>query len=89
MTKLKKKLPYITKQKHKTPSQVKSRKVKSRKLSKSYNSYINNITGESLTTNTKRVWSFIKQTQRENLGIPSLNSNDKMQNTDHDKANTK
>ena len=64
------------------------RKVVKKEITKSYHSYINNIIGESLSTNPKRFWSLIKQTKTENLGIPTLHSNDKMQTTDHDKANT-
>ena len=63
------------------------RKVVKEEITKSYHNYINNIIGESLSTNPKRFWSFIKQTKTENLGIPTLHSNDKMQMTDHDKAN--
>ena len=64
------------------------RKVAKKEITKSYHNYINNIIGESLSTNPKRFWSFIKQTIPEKLGIPTLHSNDKMQTTDHDKANT-
>ena len=64
------------------------KKVVKKEITKSYHNYINNIIGESLSTNPKRFWSFIKQTKTENLGIPTLHSNDKMQTTDHDKANT-
>ena len=64
------------------------REVVKKEITKSYHNYINNIIGESLSTNPKCFWSFIKQTKTENLGIPTLHSNDKMQTTDHDKANT-
>ena len=53
----------------------------------SYGSYINNIIGESLTTNPKQFWSFIRKNRTENLGIPSLKVNDIVKTTDSDKAN--
>ena len=55
-------------------------------MTTSYNSYINNIIGESLTTNPKKIWS-IRQNSRENLGILALKINNNLKTTDHDKAN--
>ena len=56
-------------------------------MTKSYNTYINNIIGESLTTNQKQFWSFIRQNKTEGLGIPILKVNNNLKTTDHDKAN--
>ena len=58
-----------------------------KEVAKSYGSYINNIIGESLTTNPKQFWSFIRKNRTENLGIPSLKVNDIVKTTDSDKAN--
>ena len=55
-------------------------------MTKSYNSYINNM-GESLTTNPKQFWSFIRQNKTKNLGIPVLKVNNDLKTADHDKAN--
>ena len=44
-------------------------------LAKSYKDYVNNHIGDSLKTNPKRFWSFIKANKRENIGI--INDRDK------------
>ena len=42
---------------------------------KSYSDYLNNHIGESLKTNPKQIWSFIKANKRECIGIPTLQTN--------------
>ena len=64
----------------------KFKKVITKEVTKSYNSYINNM-GESLTTNPKQFWSFIRQNKTKNLGIPVLKVNNDLKTADHDKAN--
>ena len=56
-------------------------------LATSYKSYVNNQIGDSLKTNPKRFWSFIKANKRENIGIPTLRVNDRPITDDRDKAN--
>ena len=50
-------------------------------------SYVNNQIGDSLKTNPKRFWTFIKANKRENIGIPTLRINDKPITNYRDKAN--
>ena len=57
-------------------------------LATSSKSYVNNQIGDSLKTNPKRFWSFIKANKRENIGIPTMRVNDKPITNDRDKANT-
>ena len=64
----------------------KLRKEITKEVAKSYNSYINNIIGGSLTTNPEQFGSFIRKNKTETLGIPTLKVNDNMKTTDHDKA---
>ena len=56
-------------------------------LATSNKSYVNNQIGDSLKTNPKRFWSFIKANKRENIGIPTLRVNDRPITDDRDKAN--
>ena len=62
------------------------RKEVTKEVANSYSSYINNVIGESLTTNPKQFWSFIRKNKTESLGIPSLKVNDMVKTTDSDKA---
>ena len=62
------------------------RKQATKALAKSYKDYVNNHIGDSLKTNPKRFWSFIKANKRENIGIPTLRINDQPIINDHDKA---
>ena len=63
------------------------RKQAIKALAKSYKDYVNNHIGDSLKTNPKRFWSFIKANKRENIGIPTLRVNDQPIINDRDKAN--
>ena len=63
------------------------RKQATKALAKSYKDYVNNHIGDSLKTNPKRFWSFIKANKRENIGIPTLRVNDQPIINDRDKAN--
>ena len=63
------------------------RKQATEALAKSYKDYVNNHIGDSLKTNPKRLWSFIKANKRENIGIPTLRVNDQPIINDRDKAN--
>ena len=63
------------------------RRQTTKALATSYKSYVNNQIGDSLKTNPKRFWSFIKANKRENIGIPTLRVNDKPITNDRDKAN--
>ena len=63
------------------------RRQTTKALATSYKSYVNNQIGDSLKTNPKRFWSFIKANKRENIGIPTLRVNDKPITNDCDKAN--
>ena len=63
------------------------RRQTTKTLATSYKSYVNNQIGDSLKTNPKRFWSFIKANKRENIGIPTLRVNDKPITNDRDKAN--
>ena len=63
------------------------RRQTSKALATSYKSYVNNQIGDSLKTNPKRFWSFIKANKRENIGIPTLRVNEKPITNDRDKAN--
>jgi hypothetical protein len=47
----------------------------SKAAAKSYSDYLNNHIGESLKTNPKQIWSFIKANKRECIGIPTLQTN--------------
>ena len=63
------------------------RRQTTKALATSYKSYVNHQIGDSLKTNPKRFWSFIKANKRENIGIPTLRVNDKPITNDRDKAN--
>ena len=63
------------------------RRQTTKALANSYESDVNNQIGDSLKTNPKRFWSFIKASKRENIGIPTLRVNDKPITNDRDKAN--
>ena len=63
------------------------RRQTNKALATSYTSYVNNQIGDSLKTNPKRFWSFIKANKRENIGIPTMRVNDKPITNDRDKAN--
>ena len=63
------------------------RRQTTKALTTSYKSYVNNQIGDSLKTNPKRFWSFIKANKRENIGIPTLRVDDKPITNDRDKAN--
>ena len=63
------------------------RRQTTKALATSYKSYVNNQIGDSLKTNPKRFWSFIKANKRENIGIPTLRVNDRPITDDRDKAN--
>ena len=62
------------------------RKQATKALAKSYKDYVNNHIGDSLKTNPKQFWSFIKANKQENIGIPTLRVNDQPVINDHDKA---
>ena len=53
----------------------------------SHNQYLNDVIGESLKTNSKTFWSYIKSSKTENIGIPSLQTESQTAYTDGDKAN--
>ena len=63
------------------------RKQATKALAKSYKDYVNNHIADSLKTNPKRFWSFIKANKQENIGIPTLQVNDQPIINDRDKAN--
>ena len=64
------------------------RRQASKAAAKSYTDYLNNHIGESLKTNPKQFWSFIKANKRECIGIPTLQTNGQIITNDRDKANT-
>ena len=64
------------------------RRQASKAAAKSYSDYLNNHIGESLKTNPKQFWSFIKANKRECIGIPTLQTNGQIITNDRDKANT-
>ena len=64
------------------------RRQASKAAAKSYTDYLNNHIGESLKTNPKQFWSFIKANKRECTGVPTLQINGQIITNDRDKANT-
>ena len=64
------------------------RRQASKAAAKFYSDYLNNHIGESLKTNPKQFWSFIKANKGECIGIPTLQTIGQMITNDHDKANT-
>ena len=54
----------------------------------SYNDYICNIIGDSLSSNPKRFWSHVKMAQTENIEIPTLKENGIHYISNTDKADT-
>ena len=62
------------------------RRQTTKALPTSYKSYVNNQIGDSLKTNPKRFWSFIKANKRENIDIPTLRVIDRPITDDRDKA---
>ena len=52
----------------------------------SHRDYVNNVIGNNLTENPKSFWSYVKLMRTENLGIPTLKSDNKMCSSDFDKA---
>ncbi len=57
-----------------------------RMIARSHNKYMNEIIGESLKSDGKKFWGFIKSQKRESLGVPTLRVNGKLHVTDEDKA---
>ncbi len=47
---------------------------------------MNDIIGESLKSDSKLFWSFVKSQKRESLGVPTLKVNGRLHVTDKDKA---
>ena len=64
------------------------RRQASKAAAKSYSDYLYNHIRESLKTNRKQFWSFIKANKWECIGIPTLQTNDQIITNDRDKANT-
>ena len=64
------------------------RRQASKAAAKSYTDCLNNHIGESLKTNPKQFWSFIKANKRECIGIPTLQINGQIITNDRNKANT-
>ena len=55
-------------------------------LRSSHTNYLCNEIGESLSSNPKRFWSYIKQCKSENMEIPTLRSNGVLYISNKDKA---
>ena len=55
-------------------------------LRSSHTNYLCNEIGESLASNPKRFWSYIKQCRSENVEIPTLRSYGVLHNSNKDKA---
>lgn len=58
-------------------------------LKEAHNSYLNNhyyVIGDSLQSNLKKFWSYVKRSRCENFGIPTLCVNDSIFVNDVDKA---
>ena len=99
-TKAKTHLPWITREltrlqrKHnkshikakQTEKNKERRKQATKALAISYKDYVNNQIGDSMKSNPKRVWSFIKANKRENIAIPTLRVNDQPIINDCNKA---
>ena len=69
-------------------SAFKSHRNKVAKLiRKSYYIYVNEVIGNSISENPKRFWSYVKTSNTENVGIPTLIENDGLHCSDSSKAN--
>ena len=68
----------------------KQRNYVTKLLRQSYATYMEDILGPSLETNSKnkKFWSFIRSQRREAVGIPTLTVNGKNSSTDQTKAET-
>ena len=49
--------------------------------------YLNNTVGNSLATDGKKFWSYVKFKRKETLGIPTLKTSSGVNDTSHSKAN--
>ena len=53
---------------------------------RTHHDYINNVIGNSLSENPKSFWSYVKLCRSENIGFPTLRSEDKLYASDTEKA---
>ena len=53
----------------------------------SYHTYVNEVIGNSLSENPKRFWSYVKASNTENIGIPTLIEEDTLHCNNSSKAN--
>ena len=51
-----------------------------------HNEYLNDVVGESLLSDPKKFWRYVKAQRRESAGIPTLKVEGKMYSTNEDKA---
>ena len=70
------------------PSNPSQRNPVSNLVKDSHNRYLNDVIGDSLTENPKKVWSYVKHNRLENLGIPPLKTAQGVFVTNKDKAET-
>lgn len=52
-----------------------------------HNEYLNDVVGESLMSDPKKFWRYVKAQRRKSAGIPTLKVEGKMYSTNEDKAN--
>ena len=52
----------------------------------SHKKYINNIIGSNLVENPKCFWSYVRLKRTDNIGVPTLQTGNKVCNSDIDKA---
>ena len=55
-------------------------------ITSSHKNYINNNIGSNLVVNPKWFWSYVKLKRTDNIGVPTLNTGNKVCNSDIDKA---
>ena len=74
----------------KTPPDWETYKMKRNSVQRmkelAHNDYLNNVVGESLLTDAKKFWRYVKSQRRESAGIPTLKTGNMSYSTSEEKA---
>ena len=76
-----------SKAKHDWTNYTKQRNLVKRIMSKAHVNYINDVVGNSLSSDGKRFWTYIKSKRKESTGIPTLRTDKGVHFTNQAKAN--
>lgn len=67
-------------------SYKKKRREVQKSLRKSHHDYMNNVIGDSLKTDGKKFWTYVKNQKRDSVGIPTLKKDETLYFTSDQKA---